>query len=179
MNLQLHILKIYSMHNSFFSDACPFNHIPEHSTFITLEACLHWSVKLITVVHLLCSSIPPLLYMLSCLGASLCTTQTLILHFSNSYLVLLFNFFHLIYFIGHSEEVDIRPLLSGLLKEGPGSSENSPPHPPQGRVDRLKTFTLNRVDTLSCRVTWPWAERVNLYNWQTMMLSRNTKTCAT
>jgi len=138
MNLQLHILKIYSMHNSFFSDACPFNHIPEHSTFITLEACLHWSVKLITVVHLLCSSIPPLLYMLSCLGASLCTTQTLILHFSNSYLVLLFNFFHLIYFIGHSEEVDIRPLLSGLLKEGPGSSENSPPPPPPPKGGREK-----------------------------------------
>lgn len=136
------------MHNSFFSDACPFNHVPEHSTFIALEACLHWSMKLITIVHLLsrfrmCSSIPPQPYMLSCLGASLCTTQTLIKHFSTSYLVLLFNFFHLIYFIGHSE-VDIRPLLSGLLREGLGHSENS--SPPPGRVDRLKIFTLNRID---------------------------------
>ena len=111
MNLRLHSLKIYSMHNSFFSDACPFNHVPEHSTFITLEACLHWSMKLITVVHLLsklrmCSRIPPLPHMLSCLGASLCKTEILILHCSTSYLVLLFNFLHLICFIGHLE-VDV------------------------------------------------------------------------
>jgi len=136
MNLQLYILKIYSMHNSFFSDACPFNHVPEHSTFITLEACVHWSMKLITIVHLLlrlrmCSSIPPLIYMLYCLGASLCTTQPLILHFSTSHLVLLFNFFHLIYFIGHSE-VDIQPLLSGSLKEGSGPSKTLPPAPNRG-----------------------------------------------
>jgi len=51
MNLRLHILKTDSMHNSFFCDACPFSHVPEHSTFITMEACLRWSMKLITVVY--------------------------------------------------------------------------------------------------------------------------------
>jgi len=63
VNLRLHILKIYSMHNSFFSDACPFNHVPEYSTFITIEACLHWSMQLITVVHLLSGSEGAVVYL--------------------------------------------------------------------------------------------------------------------
>lgn len=83
----------------------------------------------------MCRSIPLLPCTLSGLDASLCTTQTLILHFSTSYLVLLFSFLHLMYFIGHLE-VDIRPLLSGSLREGSG---------PPGRMDRLKIFTLNWI----------------------------------
>lgn len=136
------------MHNSFFSDACPFSHVPEHNTFIIMEACLHWSMKLITVVHLLsrlrrCSSIPPLRYTLSCLVASLCTTQNLILHFWTSYLVLLFNFFHLIYFIGHRS--GHLALIIRVAERGFGSQRKLLP-PPPGRVDRLKILTLNQID---------------------------------
>jgi hypothetical protein len=42
----------------------------------------------------------------------------------------------------------------------------------------LKTFTLNRKDTLSCRVTWASSERVNLYNGQ-IILPTHTKMCNT
>ena len=33
--------------------------------------------------------------------------------------------------------------------------------------------------TLSCRVTWAWSERANLYNQQIIILPRKTKTYAT
>jgi hypothetical protein len=40
-------------------------------------------------------------------------------------------------------------------------------------------YSKSEILTLSCRGTWAWSERVNLYNRQIMILPRSTKTCAT
>ena len=40
-------------------------------------------------------------------------------------------------------------------------------------------YTKSERQTSSCRVTWVWSERVNLYSRQVMIVARKTKTCAT
>ena len=49
-------------------------------------------------------------------------------------------------------------------------------------AEHLEQFSENTscpALALSCRVTWTWSERVNLYNRQIMILLRKTKTYAT
>jgi hypothetical protein len=47
-------------------------------------------------------------------------------------------------------------------------------------VDRLKSiYTKLERPTLSCRVTWTWSERVNLYKRQAMLLPRKIETYGT
>jgi hypothetical protein len=57
------------------------------------------------------------------------------------------------------------PLCPGLLRVGLG---------PLARADQPKIFKSEWL-TVSCRETWAWFERVNLYNLQIMILLRSTK----
>jgi len=49
--------------------------------------------------------------------------------------------------------------------------------PTKGRPPK-NIYTKSERLNLSCRVTWAWSVRINLYNRQVIVLSRNTKTCA-
>jgi len=71
---------------------------------------------------------------------------------------------------------------SGPPRAGSGSSEKNyllpPPPPLQARANQLKIFTLNRKDWLSFPFTGIWSGRVDLHNWQIMIMTKKDQTSA-